>query len=167
MVPSLRFIITCLIVGLLPFSTSFSPAVGTITRPSRSQNTLLIIGAGPSTIERETVRIGRGPAILESPTSETIVRRKVDEPVKEGKGMGNESWEVRIYNDGLNTREHVARCLVQVTGISEFMAYKTMMHAHQHGMAVVGRYVYEIAELYHDQLKTNGLVCDIVPVEDA
>ncbi len=87
-------------------------------------------------------------------------------PVEERRRMGSEAWEVRIYNDRMNTREHVARALVQVTGMSEMGAYQTMMQAHQNGIAVVGRWVYEIAEMYHDALKKNGIVCDIVPVEE-
>jgi ATP-dependent Clp protease adaptor protein ClpS len=105
-----------------------------------------------------------GPATLERPV--TIERQKLEEPVKQRKGMGSEAWEVRIYNDGLNTREHVARSLVQVTGMSEMVAYQTMMQAHQHGIAVVGRWVYEVAEMYHDALRKNGIVCDLVPVDE-
>jgi ATP-dependent Clp protease adapter protein ClpS len=55
---------------------------------------------------------------------------------------------------------------VQVTGMSEMGAYQTMMQAHQNGIAVVGRWVYEVAEMYHDALKQNGIVCDLVPVEE-
>ena len=84
----------------------------------------------------------------------------------ERKGQRSETWEVRIYNDGLNTREHVARALVTVTGIPEVHAYRTMMHAHTNGMAPVGRWVYEVAELYHDALREKGIICDIVPVDE-
>lgn len=116
----------------------------------------------PATIEKEQIKTGGGPSVLERPTT----RRRVDEPTKERKSQGHEAWEVRIYNDGLNTREHVARSLVQVTGMSEISAYQTMMRAHQNGMAVVGRWAYEVAEMYHDALCKNGIVCDIVPVEE-
>ncbi|GAX27921.1 ATP-dependent Clp protease adaptor protein ClpS [Fistulifera solaris] len=103
--------------------------------------------------------VERGPAVLDRPAVE-------ETPVEERRRMGSEAWEVRIYNDRMNTREHVARALVQVTGMSEMGAYQTMMQAHQNGIAVVGRWVYEIAEMYHDALKKNGIVCDIVPVEE-
>jgi ATP-dependent Clp protease adapter protein ClpS len=122
------------------------------------------MAAGPATLEKEIVRTGGGPAVLERP--ETARKQRVDEPRKQRKGMGNEAWEVRIYNDGLNTREHVARSLVQVTGMSEMDAYQTMMQAHLNGLATVGRYIYEVAEMFHDALKKNGIVCDIVPVEE-
>jgi ATP-dependent Clp protease adapter protein ClpS len=104
-------------------------------------------------------KVGAGPAVLDRPALE-------ETPVEERRRMGSEAWEVRIYNDRMNTREHVARALVQVTGMSEMGAYQTMMQAHQNGIAVVGRWVYEIAEMYHDALKKNGIVCDIVPVEE-
>lgn len=120
--------------------------------------------ASPATLEKELVRTGGGPAVLERP--ETARKQQVEDPRKERKGMGSEAWEVRIYNDGLNTREHVARSLVQVTGMSEMDAYQTMMQAHLNGLATVGRYIYEVAEMFHDALKKNGIVCDIVPVEE-
>ena len=117
----------------------------------------------PATIEREKVKVG-GPAVLDRPQVER--KQSKDDPTRERKAQGHEAWEVRIYNDGLNTREHVARSLVQVTGMSEISAYQTMMQAHQNGIAVVGRYFFEIAEMYQDALRKQGIVCDIVPVEE-
>mmetsp|Transcript_9985 Transcript_9985/g.12592 ORF Transcript_9985/g.12592 Transcript_9985/m.12592 type:complete len:189 (+) Transcript_9985:135-701(+) len=116
----------------------------------------------PAVLDKPTVSPG-GPAVLDRPAVE---KRRESAPVKERKRTGSEAWEVRIYNDGMNTREFVARCLVQITGLSEITAYQTMMQAHQNGVAVVGRYVYEIAEMYHNALKKNGIVCDLVPVDE-
>jgi ATP-dependent Clp protease adapter protein ClpS len=113
-----------------------------------------------ATIEKESFKTGGAPAVLER------TQERTNQPTKERTGQGSEAWEVRIYNDGLNTREHVARSLVQVTGMSESVAYHTMMQAHQNGIAVVGRWVYEVAEMYHDSLKDKGIVCDIVPVDE-
>eukprot|EP00522_Entomoneis_paludosa_P013091 CAMPEP_0172451216 /NCGR_PEP_ID=MMETSP1065-20121228/9338_1 /TAXON_ID=265537 /ORGANISM="Amphiprora paludosa, Strain CCMP125" /LENGTH=176 /DNA_ID=CAMNT_0013203145 /DNA_START=178 /DNA_END=708 /DNA_ORIENTATION=- len=155
--------------------SAFVPNPATVTsvtcrlqQSRRSTRSLRLFGVShrdatvmmPATIEREDIKIG-GPAILDRPE-----QRKTDDPVKERKGMGHEAWEVRIYNDGLNTREHVARSLVQVTGMTEMTAYQTMMQAHQNGIAVVGRWVYEVAEMYHDALRSNGIICDIVPVDE-
>lgn len=116
----------------------------------------------PSTLDR-TVAQSAGPATFERPTVE---KKRNQEPVQERKSVRSGGWEVRIYNDGFNTREHVARCLVQVTSLSETAAYQTMMQAHQNGIAVVGRWVYERAEMYHEALKDNGIVCDLVPVDE-
>ena len=101
--------------------------------------------------------------MLDRPTTTTKKEQRVADQRHDQRT--NETWEVRLYNDGLNTREHVSRSLVQVTGLSEYQAYHTMMQAHQNGMAVVGQYYYEIAEMFHDALKCEGIICDIVPLE--
>mmetsp|Transcript_4277 Transcript_4277/g.9299 ORF Transcript_4277/g.9299 Transcript_4277/m.9299 type:complete len:167 (+) Transcript_4277:416-916(+) len=117
---------------------------------------------GPATIEREkTVKRTSGPAVLDRPSSETIKT-----PSKERNQEGGEAWEVRIYNDGMNTREHVARSLVQITGMAEMTAYQTMMMAHQNGIASVGMFCFEIAEMYNEGLRQQGIVSDIIPVDE-
>eukprot|EP00547_Thalassionema_nitzschioides_P006375 CAMPEP_0194199126 /NCGR_PEP_ID=MMETSP0156-20130528/260_1 /TAXON_ID=33649 /ORGANISM="Thalassionema nitzschioides, Strain L26-B" /LENGTH=123 /DNA_ID=CAMNT_0038923977 /DNA_START=262 /DNA_END=633 /DNA_ORIENTATION=+ len=116
-------------------------------------------------IEKEAPLKTTGPAVLEPETETDRPRTRNDKDRKQQR-EGNDSWEVRIFNDGLNTREHVARSLVQITGMSELNAYKTMMQAHQNGLAVVGQYVYEIAEMYNEALRKQGIVSDLVPVED-
>lgn len=103
--------------------------------------------------------------MLEPETESDGNKNKYDRERKSQKEK-NEAWEVRIYNDGLNTREHVARSLVQITGMPEVNAYNTMMQAHQNGIASVGIWVYEIAEMYHEALRGKGIVCDLVPVEE-
>eukprot|EP00814_Leptocylindrus_danicus_P015088 CAMPEP_0116025382 /NCGR_PEP_ID=MMETSP0321-20121206/13002_1 /TAXON_ID=163516 /ORGANISM="Leptocylindrus danicus var. danicus, Strain B650" /LENGTH=42 /DNA_ID= /DNA_START= /DNA_END= /DNA_ORIENTATION= len=37
------------------------------------------------------------------------------------------------------------------------------MQAHQNGIAVVDRWYYEQAEMYFEQLKSKGIVCDLKP----
>lgn len=145
-----------LFVALLLSATSAFMPVN--QRPAVSSKRMM---AGPAVLEKESVRAS-APAVLDRPE----VEERTNEPTKERRRQGNEAWEVRIYNDGLNTREHVARSLVQVTGMSELIAYQTMMQAHQNGIAVVGRWVFEVAEMYHDELKRNGIVCDIIPVDE-
>ena len=163
-------IIACLAIT---FVSSLSPSsnqqrnIGWGVSNSRANNVQcnrdISLAMSSATIERPSIRTS-GPSILERPVAEKTINR---DPNKEKKRVGNEGWEVRIYNDGLNTREHVARCLVQVTGLTEIGAYQTMMQAHQHGMAVVGQWVYERAEMYHEALKKNGIICDMVPVEES
>ncbi len=58
-----------------------------------------------------TLSAAPGGAVLERP--------KVDLKPKHstaGQNVKAKGWELRILNDSLNTREHVARCLVQVVG---------------------------------------------------
>ena len=124
----------------------------------------------PAALDRPAVKTGGGgggPAVLDRPAAPAKKRSSEAQrsPTKERKSVGSEAWEVRIYNDGVNTREFVARCLVQVAGLSEVAAYQTMMTAHHNGLAVVGRYPYERAEMYHEALKTNGILCDLVEVD--
>ena len=123
----------------------------------------------PAALDRPAVKTGGGgPAVLDRPAAAPTKKRSSEaqrSPAKERKSVGSEAWEVRIYNDGVNTREFVARCLVQVAGLSEVAAYQTMMTAHHNGLAVVGRYPYERAEMYHEALKTNGILCDLVEVD--
>mmetsp|Transcript_14192 Transcript_14192/g.21654 ORF Transcript_14192/g.21654 Transcript_14192/m.21654 type:complete len:165 (+) Transcript_14192:149-643(+) len=116
-------------------------------------------------IEKEAPLKTTGPAVLEPETEVDRPRTRNNRDRKQER-EGNDSWEVRIFNDGLNTREHVARSLVQITGMSELNAYQTMMQAHQNGLAVVGRYAYEIAEMYNEALRKQGIVSDLVPVEE-
>lgn len=118
--------------------------------------------SGPATIEREkTVKRTSGPAVLDRPSVD-----KVRTPAKDRSQEGGETWEVRIYNDGMNTREHVARSLVQITGMAEMTAYQTMMMAHQNGIASVGLFCFEIAEMYNEGLRKEGIVSDIIPVDE-
>ena len=135
--------------------------------PSRDDLTMM-----PATLDRPAVKTGGGgsggPAVLDRPDAAPTKQRSAEAekaPTRERQSVGSESWEVRIYNDGVNTREFVARCLVQVAGLSEMAAYQTMMQAHHNGLAVVGRYPYERAEMYHEQLKTNGILNDMVEVD--
>jgi ATP-dependent Clp protease adapter protein ClpS len=41
-----------------------------------------------------------------------------------------------------------------------------MMRAHQNGIATVGKWCFEIAEVYNEGLRKNGIISDIVPVDE-
>jgi len=123
------------------------------SRCSASSPVALKMAAG--TVERA------GPAVLDRPAT-----KKSPSPAKQRYREGGETWEVRIYNDGDNTREHVARSLVQITGMGELMAYQTMMTAHQNGIASVGLFAFEVAEVYNEGLLKQGIVSDIIPVDE-
>lgn len=111
-----------------------------------------------------------GPAVLEPPTkdAETIEKQdKKEESTTKAAGKHKKGgWAVRLFNDPMNKREFVAMCLSKITGLTDGQAYQVMMGAHQNGVAVVGRYDQERAELYRDSLRDNGLTVDMVPVED-
>lgn len=120
----------------------------------------------PLTARQNTRRVtfaATAPAVIEKP--ETIIKEAPDQTEKQQR-LGSEGWELRLYNDPFNKREFVARCLATICGKSDTEAFQIMMHAHKNGMGVVGRYQFEIAELYHNSLKDNGLYVDMVPVDD-
>ena len=65
------------------------------------------------------------------------------------------------------SREYVARVLVQtVPELQQADAYLVMQKAHKQGMAVVGVWVFEVAELYCDQLKSGGLIASVTEEGD-
>jgi ATP-dependent Clp protease adapter protein ClpS len=129
-------------------------------RTTRQSMSSSVLASGPAILEKETIR-NPSPAVLDRPAT-----KGYDDVVKERVREGGEAWEVRIYNDGMNTREHVARSLVQITGMTEITAYRTMMQAHQNGIASVGRFCFEIAEMYNEGLRKQGIISDIVPVDE-
>jgi len=76
-------------------------------------------------------------------------------------------WKLLLFNDNVNKREYVARVLVSsVPDFSQADAYKVMQKAHQNGMAVVGVWVFEVAEAYCDKLKQGGLIASVTEEDD-
>lgn len=75
-------------------------------------------------------------------------------------------WEVKVYNDNINTHEWVARCLVVVASQSEWQAYQTTKLAHLHGEACLGVWEQELAQRYVDGLRMEGIVVDMFPIQD-
>jgi ATP-dependent Clp protease adapter protein ClpS len=64
-------------------------------------------------------------------------------------------------------REYVARVLVgSIPGLSQADAYLVMQKAHKQGMAVVGVWVFEMAEAYCDKLKAGGLISQVSEEDD-
>ncbi|CAM9206760.1 unnamed protein product [Sphacelaria rigidula] len=76
-----------------------------------------------------------------------------------------DKYKVLLFNDNGNTREFVARSLVQVVGLPEDVAYQIMQQANDNGMAQVGIWHQEMADAYSSSLKERGLVSDIYPVD--
>ncbi len=105
-----------------------------------------------------------GPAVLDRPTTDFV--EKVDKDTEKDQKFGNEGWLIRLYNDPVNKREFVAMCLSTVCGKSDTESYQIMMEAHNNGVGVVGRYMFEIAELYYASLREMGLSVDMIQVDD-
>lgn len=106
-----------------------------------------------------------------TPTAPTITRPKIEklsdvDVHNEYADDKDRGWLVRLYNDPMNKREFVARCLAEVCGIDDGASYMIMMKAHQTGIAVIGNYHRELAELYKSKLIGEGLLIDMVPADD-
>jgi len=161
---SLLSLFVTVLVSSVDYAVAFHPQMASSVQRGMHTHThaSALNMAGPATVEREkTVKRTGGPAVLDRPSQE-----RIRTPSKERNQEGGAAWEVRIYNDGMNTREHVARALVQITGMAEMTAYQTMMTAHQNGIASVGMFCFEIAEMYNEGLRKEGIVSDIVPVDE-
>lgn len=107
--------------------------------------------------------------VIDSPT-ETDTKTKIeilkDNDTEDEKKNGKDGWEIQLFNDGYNHRTFVAKCLCEICGKTDTESYQIMMQAHKNGMGVVGRYHYEIAELYYGSLKEEGLTVEMVQVDD-
>mmetsp|Transcript_87886 Transcript_87886/g.262073 ORF Transcript_87886/g.262073 Transcript_87886/m.262073 type:complete len:191 (-) Transcript_87886:99-671(-) len=96
-------------------------------------------------------------------TTVTIPGADIKEEIKQKRA---EKYRLLLFNDPLNKREFVARCLMTICLLKESDAYQVMMKAHREGVAVVGTYAFETAEAYCEGLKNKGLTVDIVAADD-
>mmetsp|Transcript_3291 Transcript_3291/g.7824 ORF Transcript_3291/g.7824 Transcript_3291/m.7824 type:complete len:161 (-) Transcript_3291:378-860(-) len=104
--------------------------------------------------------------VVDSPTETKKIEVIKEDVVEEEKKAGGAGWEIQLYNDPYNHRTFVAKCLCQICGKTDTESYQIMMQAHKNGMGVVGRYHYEIAELYYGSLREEGLTVRMVEVDD-
>ena len=75
-----------------------------------------------------------------------------------------EPYKVVLYNDDVNSMDHVVRSLLRsVPGLSTRKAIEVMMEAHNSGRAIVWSGDRELAELYWEQLNSAGLT--MAPLE--
>ena len=61
------------------------------------------------------------------------VKKDTDEFDSDAEQEKERGWLVRLFNDPMNKREFVARCLMEVCGLGDGQAYSVMMAAHQTG----------------------------------
>merc|ERR1712161_98559 len=138
----------------------------------RRSSTLLHASIGEQNeVSRGSTVLDRPFNVIDNPSVKKHLnnnknKNKHSSDQEEKKIMDNDEWELRLYDDQNNTREKVARVLVQVTGSSEVDAFKTMMNAHKTGCARVGKKLlcYEVAEMYNEGLQKQGILSEIVPI---
>jgi len=76
------------------------------------------------------------------------------------------NYKVIVLNDDFNTFDHVANCLIKyIPDMTTDRAWELTNQVHYQGQAIVWTGPQEQAELYHHQLRREGLT--IAPLEDA
>lgn len=76
------------------------------------------------------------------------------------------NYKIIVLNDDFNTFEHVANCLMKyIPNITGDRAWELTYQVHYEGQAIVWVGPQEPAELYHQQLRWEGLT--IAPLEEA
>jgi ATP-dependent Clp protease adapter protein ClpS len=122
----------------------------------------------PSSLTMSTVVVDNAPAKISTTTKTTAPSRTQQQ--KRSHSDSNfdnyNLWQVKVYNDNINTHEWVARCLVVVAAQSEWQAYQITKMAHQQGEACLGIWEKELAERYVQGLSQEGLIVDMFPLED-
>jgi ATP-dependent Clp protease adaptor protein ClpS len=74
------------------------------------------------------------------------------------------NYKVIVLDDDVNTIPHVSDCLLRyIPGMTPTKAYELTMQIHHEGQAIVWVGPQEQAELYHEQLKQEGLT--MAPLE--
>eukprot|EP00929_Paragymnodinium_shiwhaense_P055693 TRINITY_DN27895_c0_g2_i1.p1 TRINITY_DN27895_c0_g2~~TRINITY_DN27895_c0_g2_i1.p1 ORF type:complete len:209 (-),score=54.54 TRINITY_DN27895_c0_g2_i1:394-1020(-) len=105
--------------------------------------------------------------VVELPTKEPEIKTTVAIPgakiEEEEKIKRADEYRLLLFNDPMNKREYVSRCLMTITLLKESDSYHVMMKAHTEGVAVVGTYPFETAEAYCVALRAKGLTVDIIP----
>jgi ATP-dependent Clp protease adaptor protein ClpS len=74
------------------------------------------------------------------------------------------NYRVLVLNDDHNTFEHVEVCLTKyIPGMSREKAHQLALKIHNEGVAIVWVGPKEIAEMYHELLKSEGLTATLEP----
>eukprot|EP00184_Porphyridium_aerugineum_P008571 CAMPEP_0184691884 /NCGR_PEP_ID=MMETSP0313-20130426/591_1 /TAXON_ID=2792 /ORGANISM="Porphyridium aerugineum, Strain SAG 1380-2" /LENGTH=123 /DNA_ID=CAMNT_0027149661 /DNA_START=295 /DNA_END=666 /DNA_ORIENTATION=- len=96
-----------------------------------------------------------GVGLLERPVEK--VQQTTSSKVDPGK-----PYKVLLFDDKDHSKEYVVKVLMKVIpGMSMVEATTIMETAHSTGSAVVGVWIFEVAEMYCDLLRNAGLVSDI------
>ena len=126
-----------------------------VLAPARAQ---LALHAAPAAAIRVRMQVAEPPVKIPDKVPDLApAQPKGDKQNQKGK-----KYKLLLFNDNVNRREYVARILVQnIPEMQQADAYLVMQKAHKQGMAVVGIWVFEIAEAYCAGLKSGGLIASI------
>lgn len=100
---------------------------------------------------------------MPSPMAATKVKREQRSRTK-GRAKPELPWNVILHNDWENSMPRVVVILRKcIPGMTVKRATKIMWEAHTTGQAVVKRCHRELAELYQERLRREGLTISIEP----
>lgn len=130
-------------------------------RKSASTTSIEATSSSSQVLERSSIITDNDTIIKERQQQKH--RQKYHE---EQRNNEHDRYHLLLLNDAINTRSYVCRILVEVTALSEAESYARMVHAHEHGEAIIGEYCMEYAEHYKEALLNHGLLCEIIPVTE-
>lgn len=88
----------------------------------------------------------------------------IEKEPKLGETTPYPNYRVVLINDDHNTFDHVERCLQKhIPGMSEDKAHKIAIKVHTEGSCVVWTGPKEVAEMYYELLKSEGLTMSLEP----
>lgn len=88
----------------------------------------------------------------------------IEKDPKLGETTPYPNYRVVLINDDHNTFEHVEKCLMKhIPGMSQDKARGIAVKVHNEGSAVVWSGPKEVAELYYEALKAEGLTMSLEP----
>ena len=101
-------------------------------------------------------------AMIQATASPTQAPEKTKETVR----TTYPNYKVIVLNDDVNTFQHVADCLMKyIPEMTSDRAWRLTEQVHEEGQAIVWVGPQEAAELYHQQLRREGLT--MAPLEKA
>lgn len=133
---------------------------------STAYRSVQVQGQGVSPFTSSSPSTTRCYMAVASPTPVKKEKKVTNKSDNESEKENDRGWLVRLYNDPMNKREFVAKCLMEICGLDDGMSFTIMMKAHQAGIAVIGNYPREQAEMYKVGLSGEGLMIDMVPADD-
>ena len=88
----------------------------------------------------------------------------IEKAPKLGETKPYPNYRVVLINDDHNTFEHVEDCLKKhIPGMTESRARSLTLKVHNEGSAIVWTGPKEVAELYYEALKSEGLTTRLEP----
>lgn len=100
--------------------------------------------------------------------AQTVLATTIVAPTKSSQTIRKSypNFKVIVLNDDFNTFNHVAECLMNyIPNMNEELAWELTNQVHYDGQSIVWTGPQEQAELYHQQLKREGLT--MAPLEAA